>query len=189
VTDLRRVPVLLESWQIECCGTPPGVSDQVSWTLVLAPAGGAAQDERAEVGFELVARPWPLGPGATSGLRFDPGDEWPTRLDAGGLHVFWRAPAPQRGQVAVTGRLLADHHGAVPDRFPPTVGTVTRVRVRTRAYVPRPDSPRTLVPRGTPRYRDVDRAPDRYARRDARGWIEEEDAVLVDLAVGRPGDR
>ena len=181
-----RVPVFVEDWQLECCGTPPGVGDRVEWVLVFHadPPGGVPAGVDG-VTLDAVASPYAVsGDGV---FRIEPAD-FPTRLDAGGLRALWPAPRAADGPVRVSGRLTEEHHGGVPEGFPPTVGTVRRVRVVTREYVPSPTEERTwLVGEAPPRYRDVPRSPTWFSRdlaADGPYWADS--GVLVDLVVSEP---
>jgi Family of unknown function (DUF6578) len=170
-----RVLVFVEDWQIECCGVPPAVGDEVEWGLILdGRPPGVAADPEAEIVLDGVASPHPLG-----GARFD----------AGGLHAWWRNPDGS-GPVSATGELTEDHHGALPEDVPRTVGRITRVRIVTRHWVPVPGEQRSWQRGpGMSRYRDVGRSPKRFASADAGGterWAD--DGVLVDLVVREPAD-
>jgi hypothetical protein len=54
-----RVPVFVESGQIECRGTPPALGDQVEWALLLI-AANAPADPAADVVLDAVAGRLPL---------------------------------------------------------------------------------------------------------------------------------
>jgi hypothetical protein len=171
-----RVPVFVEDWQIECCGVPPAVGDEVEWGLILdGRAPGVPADPVAEVVLDGVASPHPQ-----AGARFD----------AGGLHAWWRHPDGE-GSVRATGELTEDHHGGLPDGVPRTVGTVARVRVVTRQFVRVPGEERAWeIGPERPRYRDVDRSPKWFPGPEFDGterWADS--GVLVDLVVRDPADR
>ena len=178
----RRVPVFLEHWQIECCGTPPAIGDRVDWSLVFdGPEPGTARDPVGETELDAVAVPVPIDPGdGAEPITL-------TRLDAGGLHAHWRTPDGRTGPVRLSGQLIMDRHGEVPYELPRTVGTVARVRIVTRHYVETEPRMYRTGP-GQPRYRDVGRSPKFFAYPDpvpAGSWWKE-DGVVVDLVVDDP---
>jgi len=165
-----------------------GVGDQVDWTLVfVADDADAGPDDVA--GSSLAATATPLAPppepaGELGVFALD-GGEHPTRLDAGSLHAFWRAPGTVQGPVRLTGRLVEERHGAVPDGFRRTTGTVAGVQVVAREYVPHHTEPQAFEASGRP----AGTATSRAARRPS-GWPRTgsgpywaEDGVLVDLVV------
>jgi hypothetical protein len=175
-----QVPVFVESWQIECCGDPPGVGDRVEWGLTFAAARPGVEPGPVDgVRFDGVATLHPVGAG------LDLSADHPVQLDAGPLHAYWLAPRPVTGPVQLAGWLQEDHHGALPYPFPRTAGTVGRVRVRTQEYVADPSDPQMFSPGGAPpAYRDVDRSPKHFVFLHGGGrHRHSEDGVLVDLLV------
>ena len=191
MTGRLRVPVFVDNWQIECCGTPPAVGDRVEWVLVLvADRPDAVADDESGVTLDAVASPFPVGDEdqAESGGRRIAPEDLPTRLDCGRLQVCWTAPGQRPGPVRVRGRLVEEHHGDAPERFPPTIGTVARVRVVTQYYVPSPTEERLYLLGDAPaRYQDVERSPKRFAAPpEADGPYWAESGVLVDLLVPGP---
>ena len=179
MTSPLRVPVFFERWQIECCGTPPAIGDRVDWGLVFdSPDPGADRDPIGDAELDAVAVP----------VRWDgPGQLSATRLEAGGLHAYWRNPDGRTGPLRLSGRLINERHGGRPDGLPRTVGDIARVRiitrqwveVATRSYRPGPERPR---------YRDVGRSPkffpNNYPYPPGSYWGE--DGVVVDLVVDGP---
>jgi hypothetical protein len=152
------LPVLVESWQQQCCGTPFAVADPVAWTLRFVPGAGAGS-ETLEVLVEAGASVVRLG-GACLALR-----------DGG-------RPGTLRGAV------LEDHHGDVPEGHPATDGTVRRIRVVNREFVPHTVEPRSWVRAdGAPRYRDVRTTPHRYAFVQDGARMNQDTELLVDLEV------
>lgn len=179
MTGALRVPVLFESWQIQCCGTPPAIGDRVDWGLVFDSLDpGADREPIGDVELDAVAVPVP----------WDRPEELPaTRLDAGGLHAHWRNPEGRTGPLHVSGRLINERHGGRPDGSPPTVGTIARVRIVTRQWVE--VAPQSYEPGPErPRYRDVGRSPkffpNTYPYPPGSYWGE--DGVVVDLVVDGP---
>lgn len=175
------MPVFVEDWQVECCGTPVGIGDRVEWRLLwIEPRVTVAA---ATVTLDAFAGPYEMG-ADLGGVTVERG-ETPTQLDVGGLHAFWVAPRPAAGTVHLRGRLLEEHHGGVPGGFPPTVGRVERIQVVTELFVPDSERDRYWVPGAEPaRYRDVDWGPERFdgEERDT-GPFWTDTGVLVDLAV------
>jgi hypothetical protein len=132
-----RVPVLMENWQIECCGDPPGVGDTVDWRLRSAGEntdrlGPAIGDWRLTAPLRaLVSSPVDsVTPGAVLAVA-----------ELGGLSVHHpTSEIPPPAAVTLTGTLAEDHHAGIPRTVPKTTGTVCRVRlvsVRMRCTAPR----------------------------------------------------
>jgi hypothetical protein len=184
----RRVPVFVEDWQIECCGEPPAVGDRVEWSLLFLPDGPERPPSGEEsVTLDATAWPYPVER-ERGGSRRQRAGAGPVLLDAGAVQAFWPEPQRQTGQVRVTGQLLEDHHGSVPEKFPRVAGTVARVRVVTREYVPSPtEARRYLFGDSPPRYREVERSPKHFTMPqlgDGPYWAD--CGVLVDLVVAGP---
>lgn len=123
-----RVPVLLDAWQQECCGTPFGVRDVVRWQLA-ADRGWSAR----ALGSLLPPLELELTVQTVYGVA---GDEPPgCLLSLGGLQVFLgEDPPPSPGALRTVQLLVEDHHGALPVRLPATAGTVVGLREVHREY-------------------------------------------------------
>ncbi|MFD8569659.1 DUF6578 domain-containing protein [Streptomyces sp. NPDC059639] len=167
--------VWYESWQMECCGTPFSVGDEVSLPLMITPA------DRLD-----AAEEWPLSvvEGPVRAVEDDEGDRWDVVRAEGGLDVAPHASlGTPSGRLSVTGLLSVERHTG---QWPEAVGRVASVRILTRGYAPETPGGTTYVPVPGERWlRPVDACPkwftgDDPARRD--------DGALVVLdAMGGPG--
>lgn len=168
------VPVLVDSWQVECCLPPPSVGDDVAWRLRLE---GAAGDPVCDVGLDVQAEPraWD---GATLG-------RYGTVLTWGAVTAWWEPREPVAGRREVRGVLLAEHHDRVPTDLPATAGRVRRVRVQERSYARVDGGTSWVWADARPRYRDVGSSPRWFRGVDHRSpgplWVES--GALVDLEV------
>lgn len=191
--------VFYEDWQMECCGTPFGVGDEVGWPLLLqAPdplLGGGPHDLLTELagpveevggvrllrgGTGLVVA---LG-GAPDADDPDADDSDVDALDTDALAVDHgdRGREPG-GRIRSAGLLRVERHGAA---WPETAGRVRTVQVLTQAYAETAPGSRVWEPvQGQHRLRPVDRCPKWFA--DAgethRGRRWREAGVLVTLEV------
>ncbi|MEU0171270.1 DUF6578 domain-containing protein [Streptomyces iakyrus] len=174
--------VFYEDWQMECCGTPFSVGDEVSWPLLLLDAdtvlGGGWHDQLSEVtgpvedvgGVRMLRE----GAGLPVALGTDPG----TGQD--------RRPEPG-GRTRAAGLLSVERHGA---RWPEAGGLVRAVQVLTQTWTETTPGSRSYEPvAGERRLRLVDRCPKRFrepeAERaaDGRGRRSRESGVVVTLEV------
>ncbi|GGW83085.1 DUF6578 domain-containing protein [Streptomyces lomondensis] len=169
--------VIYVDWQMECCGTPFSVGDEVSWPLLLEDAdrvfGGGWHDQLSEVcgpvedvdGVRVVRE----GTGLPVALGVDPDDEEDRR------------PKPGDRSRSV-GLLSVERHGA---RWPEARGRVRAVQVLSQAYAESGPGSRTWMPvAGERRLRLVDRCPKWFAEGEAeqgRQW--KESGVVVTLEV------
>lgn len=131
------MPVLVDGWQIECCGDPPGVGDIVDWRL------SSAEDNAELLGpaigdWHLAIPLYTLAPSSSGGLA--PGIV-PAVAQLGGLSVYHpTGEIPLPSTVTLTGTLAEDHHAGVPRTVAKTTGTVRRVwlvSVHMRHQAPR----------------------------------------------------
>ena len=123
---MNRWAVMVESWQLECCGPAFCVDDEVAWTLLIMSA------EEAAVPSELLADlDGEVAPLAERDVRECPHS---TVLRAGGVTASWCAPHPSTGRASVRGLLVEDHHGYAPWSLPLTVGEIRRIQVMTQGY-------------------------------------------------------
>jgi hypothetical protein len=171
-TDVQ-VAVLLHGWQLECCVTPPGRGDQVTWPLMWV------DDASGPGAVQVDWQPEDLPAGALN----EPGDRV---LRHGPLAAYWRGRAP----VPSRGCLLVDLHGGVPTQVPPVQGTVVSIDVVDQGY--RLSAPRTYRPiPGDFRLRRLDRSPkwfDSPATGEDRltDVVRSTSGVLVGVAVDVP---
>ena len=115
------LPVLMASWQIECCGEPFALDQVVRWQLLFSEAGRwRSEPPEHEVTLTGQAEPfgWELGEQDRTGVR----------LRVGSAVLYWSAPEVVAGAVTVTGTVQEDHHAGVPEDFPATTGRVRRIR-------------------------------------------------------------
>ncbi|MEU3886943.1 DUF6578 domain-containing protein [Streptomyces sp. NPDC029041] len=169
--------VIYEDWQMECCGTPFSVGDEVSWPLLLEDAGhvfgGGWHDQRStvcgpveDVGGVRVVRE---GTGLTAALGGGPDDEEDRRPKPG-------------DRIRSVGVLSVERHGA---RWPEAGGRVRAVQVLTQAYAETAPGSRTWEPvRGERRLRLVERCPEWFSeKRVEQGRQWRESGVVVTLEV------
>jgi hypothetical protein len=109
---MLSVPVVAELWQFGCCGTPFTVGDEVEWTLRFGEPFDWLNEETIVTTLDGRAEAF---------------EERFTVLRSGGLTAFWEGSGKSHGAVQVRGLLREDHHGAVPDNLPETMGTVEEV--------------------------------------------------------------
>ncbi|MBR8641308.1 hypothetical protein KEF29_23255 [Streptomyces tuirus] len=153
--------VFYEDWQMECCGKPFTVGDEVSWPLLLLDSdevlGGGWHDQLSKVagpvedvgGVRVVREET----GLTVAVAGDPDDEEDRR------------PKPGDWTRSV-GLLSVERHGAA---WPEAGGRVRAVQVLTEAYAESPAGSRTWEPvAGKRRLRLVERCPKRFADREAQ---------------------
>ncbi|MCF1648091.1 DUF6578 domain-containing protein [Streptomyces indiaensis] len=169
--------MIYEDWQVECCGTPFSVGDEVSWPLLLEDAdrvfGGGWHDQLSKVcgpvedvgGVRVVREET----GLTAALGVDPDEDEDRR------------PLPGE-RIRSVGLLSVERHGA---RWPEAGGRVRAVQVLTQAYRETAPGSRTWEPvAGERRLRLVERCPKRFTegpREQGRQWRES--GVLVTLDV------
>ncbi|MFJ5994205.1 DUF6578 domain-containing protein [Streptomyces sp. NPDC092370] len=174
--------VYYEDWQMECCGTPFSVGDEVSWPLLLlAPdtvLGGGWRDQLTKI----------AGPvehvGGVRMVREETG--LPVALGADPDAEEDRRPEPGGGTRAV-GLLCVERHGA---NWPEARGRVRAVQVLTQTWAETAPGSRSYEPvRGERGLRTVDRCPKRFAETetepsaDGRGRYSRESGVVVTLNV------
>ena len=171
------VPVWVEAWQQQCCGTEFAVGDEVRWTLV----------ESDDLLRRLLGDGYPrwapeLALDRTTMLR-DGDTMWVVRR-RGGLTVN----VPEADEHPATPRRVAlpteEHHGHAPEGAVRTTGTVRRIRITYCRYVPIDGSSNVFAPApGSATFKD---AP------SAVSWPAEDDehhfsGLLVDLDVADAG--
>lgn len=152
--------VFYADWQMECCGTPFGVGDEVGWPLLLSNGGltlgGGWHDQLTKV----------VGPVAGGVLR-----------DENGLVVAVQERAERPGDpIRVVGLLTVETHGAV---VPEVRGRVRAVQVLTQGWVQPPDS-ETWWPVPEERWlRAVERCPKWFGDRETGERARRSDAGAV----------
>jgi hypothetical protein len=121
------VPVLLDGWQIECCGTPPAVGDEVSWRLCWGPGLTSLVPSDMELHASLEELPAPdrdtARRAALPALRMTE-ETVPAVAKVGGLKAFVVAPVPLSADITLTGVLHEDHH---TDQLPEGMSTTGRI--------------------------------------------------------------
>ncbi|MFE7271702.1 DUF6578 domain-containing protein [Streptomyces sp. NPDC057623] len=175
--------VFYADWQMECCGTPFSLGDEVSWPLLLSDAdgvlGGGWLDRLAEIAGPVedvprragTARVVREGAGLTAGLSEDPVDLVPGE-DLGEVEPGDR--------IRRAGLLTVESHCGVD--LPDTRGRVRAIQVVAQGFA-------EVVP-GSGTWEPV--AGERSLRpvRECPKWFAEADAgVLVTLEVPRTDSR
>ncbi|WP_031111072.1 DUF6578 domain-containing protein [Streptomyces sp. NRRL S-146] len=174
--------VFYEDWQMECCGTPFSVGDEVSWPLLLLDAdtvlGGGWHDQLTEV----------AGPvedvGGVRMVREETG--LPVALAADPDAEEDRRPQPGSRARSV-GMLSVARHGA---RWPEAGGRVRAVQVLTQTWAETAPGSRSYGPvAGKRGLRAVERCPRWFTETegeraaDGRGRRSRESGVVVTLDV------
>ena len=180
--------VFYEDWQMECCGTPFSVGDEVSWPLLLLDPdtvlGGGWRDQLSEV----------AGPvedvGGVRMVREETG--LPVALGAGPDAEEDRRPKPG-SRTRSAGLLSVERHGA---RWPEAGGRVRAVQVLTQTWAETAPGSRSYEPvAGRRGLRAVERCPRWFTETetetetedeptaDGRGRRSRESGVVVTLDV------
>ncbi|UUA09072.1 MULTISPECIES: DUF6578 domain-containing protein [Streptomyces] len=168
--------VFYADWQMECCGTPFSVGDEVSWPLLLLdPAdvyGGGWHDQLTKVAGPVEH---------VGGVR--------VVREESGLTVALGGQ-PRRATRSV-GLLSVERHGA---SWPQVTGRVRAVRVLSQGYAETPPGSRSWQPvPGERSLRAVERCPKWFADGDAeqgRRWRESGVMVALEspsVGVAPPG--
>ncbi|MFF8395976.1 DUF6578 domain-containing protein [Streptomyces sp. NPDC016172] len=174
--------VFYEGWQMECCGTPFSVGDEVSWPLLLLDAdtvlGGGWHDQLTEV----------AGPvedvGGVRMVREETG--LPVALGADPDAEEDRRPQPG-SRTRSAGLLSVERHGA---KWPEAGGRVRAVQVLTQTWAETAPGSRSYEPvAGKRGLRAVERCPRWFTETeeeraaDGRGRRSRESGVVVTLDV------
>ncbi|MEV3972635.1 DUF6578 domain-containing protein [Streptomyces sp. NPDC050698] len=174
--------VYYEDWQMECCGTPFSVGDEVRWPLLLVDPqtvlGGGWHDQLTQI----------AGPvedvGGVRMVREETG--LPVALAADPDADEDRRPEPGGGTRAA-GLLSVERHGA---KWPEAGGRVRAVQVVTQTWAETEPGSRSYEPvPGQRRLRAVGRCPKWFAETegeraaDGRGQRSRESGLLVTLDV------
>ncbi len=108
------LPVLVESWQLGCCGETFTVGDQVSWGLAFRP-----DDPTWPAPVELITE---------LDAEANRPEHSPIVLTSGPLTLYWSAPDDHAGPLRIRGIVVEDHHAGVPEDGVRVEGTVRRIR-------------------------------------------------------------
>ncbi|MEU0024257.1 DUF6578 domain-containing protein [Streptomyces sp. NPDC006335] len=157
--------VFYADWQMECCGTPFSVGDEVGWPLLFQDAGDVLGGGWRDQLTELVG---PVEQGAGRVLR-----------DGSGLVVgVGETVAASGGSAPLVGLLTVETHGG---RLPEIRGRVRCVQVVTQEYAETGPGSRTWEPvPGRRSLRSVDACPKWF---DGGGGARSEAGVVVTLEV------
>ncbi|MGW1888788.1 DUF6578 domain-containing protein [Streptomyces sp. NPDC002004] len=179
--------VFYADWQMECCGTPFAVGDEVSWPLLLLrpddlPDAAAWRPEFSEIEGPVETR-----------------DSMPVVQVPGGPVVALQAApygddGPGSATVVRRGLLSVERHGA---EWPPTVGRVRTIHIVTQVYAETRPGSRSYEPvPGERRLRPAEACPKwfggatavepRGRKNPGSGHHRSDTGVLVQLEV--PGD-
>lgn len=181
------IPVLLDDWQLECCGNPPKVGQRASWQLNWTPEYGRMLRTDLSLSARVTALPDP-GEDAWFSLPdpIDPSarESIPALATAGGVTVFVEAPKPPPEHVTLTGVLHEDHHVGVPPEMSTTTGTIQALWLVSWEYEERADAWYPI--RESARLHQVDRVP-RWFSNEPTGQPNRHTAnVLAHLDVDPP---
>ncbi|MCT9144771.1 DUF6578 domain-containing protein [Streptomyces violarus] len=169
--------VFYADWQMECCGTPFSVGDEVSWPLLLLDAddmyGGGWHDQLTKVAgpVEYV--------GGVRVVREETG----LTVALGGGPDAEDEPGPEpRGRTRSVGLLSVERHGAT---WPQVAGRVRAVQVLSQGYAESAPGSRSWEPvPGERSLRPVEQCPKWFADDAAeQGRRRMESAVVVTLEV------
>ncbi|MFK4064277.1 DUF6578 domain-containing protein [Streptomyces sp. NPDC029674] len=155
--------VMYQDWQMECCGKPFRVGDEVAWQLLVD------EDERG--------REWQRELSEIEGPVESAGGGPVVRT--GGVTVPWTGHGDWPARLRLKGLLTVERHGG---KWPETVGRVRGIRIVEQRFLA---GERV---RGERWLRDVDVCPRWFGRgeEDGRGFRRDATGALVSLEV--PGD-
>lgn len=180
--------IMYESRQMECCGEPFSVGDEVSWPLLLLPSAARDAWTWQDCLTTLVASDGTAGDGTTGDGR--------TVVRGAGLVARWTGESRVGKGAEVSGYLSVERHGGVIAGVPLTVGTVRSLQVITQGYAENRTGSRMYEEVPDERWlRPVDTCPKWFTRLAQppaprkEGYRREATGVLVGLVtadVGRP---
>lgn len=157
-------PVVVDSWEIECCRGPFSVGDEIRWRLAFVPAAMATVPVDLLVTLDAAIKtvtllPPPEFSAESGGLDIQ-------LLTAGPVVAAWAGSTPLAGAMPVRGALVGGWHmGGVEASAPPVTGVIRRIRVLRQSL--RLDGHTLLpVPEGT-QLRDVATSPKWFERCNA----------------------
>ncbi|MEV8591751.1 DUF6578 domain-containing protein [Streptomyces sp. NPDC052012] len=173
--------VMYESWQMECCGEPFGVGDEVRWPLLLEDAdsfyGGGWHDQLTKVSGPV--EDLPDGEGSVRVVREESGLT---------VALAGERDALRPGEwIRAVGLLSVERHSG---EWPEVTGRVRAVQVLTQGFGETAPGSRTFEPVARERsLRSVSRCPKWFADRestlapDGRERRRVEPAAVVTLEV------
>jgi hypothetical protein len=174
--------VYYEDWQMECCGTPFSVGDEVSWPLLLLDSGTVPGGGRHDRLTELTGPVEDVG--GVRMVREETG--LPVALGADPDADEDRRPEPG-SRTRTVGLLYVERHGA---KWPEARGRVRAVQVLTQTWAETAPGSRSYEPvRGEHVLRTVERCPKWFKETEAepsadgRGRRSRESGVVVTLDV------
>lgn len=162
-------PVYVDGWQLQCCGSPFAVGDNVEWTLMLS--SDRTLPSKLVVEFS----------GTVEHAASDE-DLSGYVVGSGELHA-WVEGAQAEREFEARGALREDHHGGIPGGVPPTRGTVRRIQMVTRPYV-RADERMWIPKSGEVELRDLSQSPGEFRDAETLPELREiQTGLLVSLDV------
>lgn len=191
--------VLYADWQMECCGTPFAVGDEVAWPLLVLADGtddldgmDGWQEEFSEIEGPVVALDSLAGDWLADDTDGDDEEPWEVSVvRAHGVTVPWNHAPPRPARAALRGLLSVERHGG---RWPDTVGRVRAIHVVTQGFAETSGGSRTYAPVPGERWlRPVELCPkwfqEEHLSRTSQGpgYRRSETGVLVELEVPRDG--
>jgi len=175
--------VFYADWQMECCGTPFAVGDEVSWPLLLSAAddllGGGWHDQLTKV------------TGPVEEVRDGDGSVRVVREETGLTVALGEMGAGD--QIQAVGLLGVERHGG---SWPEVTGRVRAVQVLSQGHAESAPGSRSWEPVPGERWlRSVERCPkwfddgDVRVGADGRGRRRDEEGVVVTLEVAGTDSR
>lgn len=125
-------PVLVQHWQIDCCGDRFAIGDEVAWTLALSTDDAGTWGWPEAMLIELQAT------GRRSALSDTGQAQMILSVDGVEVAVDGGVDRP------LCGALIEQHHGGVPAGVLPVSGVVRRIRVVSQKF--RSSGNRSWVP-------------------------------------------
>lgn len=172
---MDALPVIIDFWEIECCGKPFAVGDEVSWRLVWAEQASLPGDlfVTVDATVETVSVtdfPDRDPPGVRRYQRVVRAG--PIRADCGGTESL-------SGPMTLRGALFATWHGGgLEPTSAPVTGVVRRIRTLRQRMRINPDRRRRALVPGT-ELRDVTACPQTFDDSGDRADL----GVVVDLDI------
>lgn len=168
--------VFYASWQMECCGEPFSLGDEVSWQLLLGDSGGDWDDHVSKVVGEVAhvdgVRVLHDENGLTVALHEDPVDTVASQDLGEERPGDW---------IRLVGLLTVETHGA---RWPEVTGRVRDIRIVTQEYARSGGSPTWEPVPGQRSLRPVEVCPKWFREQDSPDGRRLSDrGVLVTLEV------
>ncbi|MFE2034052.1 DUF6578 domain-containing protein [Streptomyces scopuliridis] len=113
--------IMYDSWQMECCGEPFSVGDEVSWPLLMLPSTARDAWTWQDCLTTLEA------PDGTAG-------DGTTLVRGPGLVAIRTADDPVGKGAELSGYLSVERHGGTIPGVSPSAGTVRSLHVVTQGY-------------------------------------------------------